>query len=60
MNMYFYNVIVGNHYDRVTDRLQISFELMFAVFIVMLLQIDDDGVAVILEGIKLVPVEAIF
>ena len=26
----------------------------------LLLQIDDDGVAVILEGIKLVPVEVIF
>ena len=42
MNMYFYNVIIGNHHDGITDRLQISLELMFAVFIVMLLQIDDE------------------
>ena len=41
VNVYFYDIIIGNNNNGITDGLQVSLELMLAVLIVMLLQIDD-------------------
>ena len=41
VNMNFYDIIVRNDYDGVTNGFQICLELMLAVFVVMFFQIDD-------------------